>query len=137
MFNQNTFNKSTQSIREAYTIIELIFVIVIIGILAAVIIPKMVINRNDAKATTIAQDLAMCINDAGAHYMKESIFDNGITSPACDSTINNNACFTITPNNNSGILTVSNNGNTVICIKAHTITERNGLSSAVGVDHQF
>lgn len=137
MSNHNTFNQPIQSIRNAYTILELVFVILIIGILAAVMLPKMSMNRNDAKASTIAQEVAMCINDAGAYYMKESRFDNGITAPACDSTLNNNACFTITPNNNTGVLTVSHNGSSVICTKAHDIAERNGLSSAVGIDHQF
>ncbi len=123
--------------RKAYTMIELIFVIVIIGILAAVIIPKMAINRDDAKASNITQNLAICIGDASTFYLKEGVFDNGIISGACDVTINQNACFTVTPNNGTGILNVKHNGTATMCTKAHTIVERNGLSSATGIDHQF
>ena len=123
--------------RSGYTIIELMFVIVIIGILAVIIIPKMAINREDAKASIVAQELAICVSDASTYYMKEGVFNNGITSAACDSTINQNTCFIVTPNNSTGILSVRNNGIDTMCIKAHTIVEKNGLSSAIGVDHQF
>jgi type II secretory pathway pseudopilin PulG len=48
--------------------IELIFVIVILGILAAVAIPKLAATRDDAKASTELANLATCINDVGNAY---------------------------------------------------------------------
>ena len=41
--------------KNAFTMIELIFVIVILGILAAVAIPKLAVTRNDAKIASLAK----------------------------------------------------------------------------------
>lgn len=45
--------------KAAFTIIEIIFVIVILGILAAVAIPMMTATRKDAKVSSIAQNIAI------------------------------------------------------------------------------
>lgn len=52
----------------AFTMVELIFVIVILGILAAVAIPKLAATRDDAKESKICQNIATCITDAEATY---------------------------------------------------------------------
>jgi len=55
--------------KKAFTIIELIFVIVIIGILIAVAIPKLNSTREDAKSVTIVTNLKHFLNDVASYYL--------------------------------------------------------------------
>ena len=48
--------------------IELIFVIVILGILAAVAIPKLSATRDDAKNAKDCTNISTCVADMGAEY---------------------------------------------------------------------
>ena len=62
--------------RAGFTMIELIFVIVILGILAAVAIPKLAATRTDAEVSKAASDLATVVSDMGAYYTSHGKFDN-------------------------------------------------------------
>jgi type II secretory pathway pseudopilin PulG len=64
--------------------IELIFVIVIIGILAAVAIPKLAATRDDAKVSAIVADARTLYGDLGAFYTSQgaSVWDDNATITA-------------------------------------------------------
>ena len=57
--------------RAGFTMIELIFVIVILGILAAVAIPKLAATRSDAEIAKMATNVATVVSDIGARYTSQ------------------------------------------------------------------
>lgn len=123
--------------RVAFTMIELIFVIVILGVLAAIAIPRLAASRNDAEAAKVANELGNCIEHAGGAYHMDGVFD--ITSPACVAVTVGNPCFTVVPNNNAGVLAVTDVASApgTVCAAAQAIALVPNLSSPAGVNHQF
>ena len=83
--------------KKGFTMIELIFVIVILGILAAVAIPKLAATRDDAKAASIKTDIGTTMQAVPAWFQgqKEASFINAMsidtnvwkkstTTPSCE-----------------------------------------------------
>lgn len=60
--------------QKAFTMIELVFVIVILGILASVAIPKLAATRDDAEVVAGLQRVSMLISDIGSYYTGHGIF---------------------------------------------------------------
>ena len=60
--------------KKGFTMIELIFVIVILGILAAVAIPRLAATRDDAEVSKALTNITTLISDVGAYYTSQGEF---------------------------------------------------------------
>jgi general secretion pathway protein G len=130
--------------------IELIFVIVIIGILAAVAIPRLAATRDDAKTVKAVQNLATCVSDIGSSYTGNSIeaanasdSGNGDSFASCKA-VANEGCFTVAgveiANTSDGNITVTDvsTNNKRWCTDAKTLATKQALSAAApGLIHSF
>ena len=61
-------DKISSQMRAGWTLIELIFILVIIGLLAGIAIKKLSATRDDAKLSAVVSNMSICITDAAAHF---------------------------------------------------------------------
>ena len=64
--------------RSGFTMIELIFVIVILGILASVAIPKLAATRDDAKVSAVAQQIQSAVGEIPAYVTSQGKTNVGL-----------------------------------------------------------
>ena len=62
--------------KKGFTMIELIFVIVILGVLASVAIPRLAATRDDAEVAKAATNLTTAVSDLTAYYTAKGSFKN-------------------------------------------------------------
>ena len=86
--------------KSAFTMIELIFVIVILGILATVAIPKLVATRDDARVSKIAMNIMTGASEISAYAMSKGSVDNNLSkmSNAIASLVNSDGATLDTTN---------------------------------------
>jgi len=123
--------------KQAFTMIEVIFVIVLIGILAAVAVPKLAGTRDDASVVKVVQSGVNAIHNLGASYAAKGDYSTYSVAKA-NSEI---ACFTYTT-------AAGAEGNVTVHLKDTCINSRvreavaalatqNGLLSAAAADKTF
>ena len=72
-------NTKGEKMKRAFTMIELIFVIVIVGILAAVAIPMLSATRDDATAARCATDASTALSDILSYSLAKGEFDGNFS----------------------------------------------------------
>lgn len=78
--------------KQAFTIIELIFVIVLLGILAAIAVPKLSATRTDAIATSKAQMIVTATTEIASYSVSQGSIDSNfsVMSNSIDSLVLSN-----------------------------------------------
>ena len=145
--------------KKGFTMIELIFVIVILGILAAVAIPRLSATRDDATVTAAAADVATLYKDLAGYYTAQGtwagdannttgnsalttvnlrLMSNIATATAANGIIsfstNNGVCFTVQLDRNGTIGAVTaadtnNSANDTVCSQVMLLPSINNLLS--------
>ena len=87
--------------------IELIFVIVILGILASVAIPRLAATREDAEISAAVANLRTLVSDATAYYTAKGSFNAGTDGKSSNIKWNEitNVPLSMPTNNTNGVVT--------------------------------
>jgi len=84
--------------KKAFTMIELIFVIVILGILAAVAIPKLAATRTDAELSMLAQNIMTGCSEIASFAIAQGNTDDNLNIMSNSiSTLSNSGIAVLTP----------------------------------------
>ncbi|MCD6259763.1 MAG: type II secretion system protein [Helicobacteraceae bacterium] len=85
--------------KKAFTMIELIFVIVILGVLAAVAVPKLSATRNDAIVSAEVIGASQILKNLGTQWAAQENWNNYSVTNANASSV----CFTFSATNDGNV----------------------------------
>ena len=119
------------SLKQGFSIIELIFVIAVLGIIAAVAVPKLMDTRSSAIVSTIKQDISTITTSAQSYYMMNNKIDNisdsvninestwTVSSKKVEFKIEDTVCVSISLNDNKLSVDINDNSDSSICKKLY------------------
>ena len=122
-------------IKKAFTILELVFVIVIIGILSVVALPKLTVTRDDAQVSEIVANARTLLTDFQNYYTAKGAteWQNGTIGEVTTIPLHTDCSSSATTTAQISPTTFSLCHDTVACLTYTTIDEGN-LTVADGVD---
>ena len=119
--------------KKGFTMIELIFVIVILGILASVAIPRLAATRTDAEVAATVANLRTLLNDVASYYAVKGEFGttvkwNEITNVPLK---NADRPAAVGGKDNDGILKVGDQDCILVALRDRTVTTTGTTTTTV------
>ncbi len=112
--------------RKGFTLIELLIVVVIIGILAAIAIPKFAATKDKAKLATVKTDLKNIQTAQEAYFSDNNTYSSALTSTLFSPTVGNTATTAGTAASFTATVT---NASITVAPKTCTVTVGSGTAT--------
>lgn len=114
------------------TVLELTFVIVVIGLVASIAIPKLSASRQDAYAVSNVSNLTACINENMGYLVAGNSFN--LESSSCKAS---QLCFVLTLDEQENLLDVTtHNSENSECPSTHELANRQKLVKTYSINYK-
>jgi prepilin-type N-terminal cleavage/methylation domain-containing protein len=130
-------NKGDRMKKSGFTLIELIFVIVIIGLLASVAVPKFLATKKNAETANIPEVAKQIVNKAeetyqftGSHDLQK-IIDNDRDLKKYSDDLNAKTDWSVDKNSTEYNITYGTNNH--VCLRVNVVTKEVNVSSSATV----